>query len=208
MASYHFHSSPVPFASQTNNHRLTSSSEPSAFPHKQAQLGVEFKPCAYSVVCGGGLKTFNHVGNHRFRILARKFIERYSQADTRAAKSAIVSEIVALVCQAGGFFCKCKRGVWLEVGNRHAREKVGASLRNLLHSQYKSSTKARADRRRSDRKTVKQQQNQNQLSDQKRVDDTPLSDDSSTTSSCWGRSKDSLGFEYWLEENYFDIDVF
>jgi hypothetical protein len=208
MASYHFHSGPGPFASQTNNRRLTSSSEPSTFPHKQAQLRVDFKPCAYSVVCGRGIHTFYHVGNHRFRILARKFVVRYSQADTRVAKSAIVSEILALVRQAGGIFCKYKRGVWLEVGDRNAREKVGASLRDLLHTQYKSSTKARAERRRRNRKTVKQQQNQDQLSDQKRVDDTPLSDDSSTTSSCWGRSKDSLGFEYWLEENYFDIDVF
>jgi hypothetical protein len=208
MASYHFHSSPGPFASQTNNRRLTSSSEPSTFPHKQAQLRVEYKPCAYSVVCGRGLDAFNHVGNRRFRLLTRKSIERYSQAGTRAAKSAIVSEILALVRQAGGIFCKCKTGVWLEVGDRHAREKIGTSLRDLLHTKYKSSAKARAAGRRRNRKIVKQHQNQTQLFERKQVDDTQHSDDSSTTSSGWGRSKDSLGFEYWLEEKYFDIDVF
>jgi hypothetical protein len=207
MASYQFHSSPIAFASHTSNHRPLSRSEPSAFPRKTAQLRVDFKPCAYSVVCGRGSDTFKRVGNRRFRILARKSVERYSQADTRAAKSAIVSEILALVRQAGGIFCKCKTGVWLEVGDRHAREKIGASLRDLLHTQYKSSTKARADRRRS-RKYVKQQQNLKQVPTQMRVDDDQHSDVSSTTSSSWGRSKDSLGFEYWLEENYFDIDVF
>jgi hypothetical protein len=206
MASY-LDSSPGALASKANNPQLTSSSEPSAFPSKKAQLRVKYKPSDYSVVCGRGLETFNHVGNLRFRILVRKSIERYSQADTRTAKSVIVSEIIALIRQAGGFFCKYKKGVWLEVGSRHAREKVGASLRDLLHTQYRSSTKARAGRRRT-RKTVKQQKSQNQLSDQKQVDDNQYSDDSSTTSSCWGRSKDSLGFEYWLEENYFDIDVF
>ena len=208
MASNHFDSRPDAFASQTDNHQLTSSSEPSAFPpKKQAQLRMKFKPSDFSVVCGRGMETFNHVGNRRFRILVRMSIERYSQADTRAAKSIIVSEIIALIRRAGGIFCKYKRGVWLEVGARHAREKVGPSLRDLLHTQYRSSSKARAGRRRA-RKTVKQQQDQNQRSGQKQVDNSQHSDDSSTTSSCWGRSKDSLGFEYWLEEKYFDIDVF
>jgi hypothetical protein len=203
MASYHFDSKPGDFATQTKNHRRLTS----AFPSKKAQLRVNLKPSEYSVVCGRGKETFNHVGNHRFRILINKSKKRYSRADTRTAKSVIVSEIVALIRQSGGIFCKYKKGVWLEVGARHAREKVGASLRDLLHTQYRSSTKAKAHRRRT-RKTVKQQQNQNQLSEQKRVVDSQHSDDSSTTSSCWGRSKDSLGFEYWLEEKYFDIDVF
>jgi hypothetical protein len=39
------------------------------------------------------LGSFNHVGNRPFRILASMFIERYSQADTRTARSAIVSEM-------------------------------------------------------------------------------------------------------------------
>jgi hypothetical protein len=206
MASNHFDSSPGAFTSQTNNHQQTSSSEPSASGSKKTQL-VEFQPSNYSVVCGRGKDSFNNIGNRRFRCLASMFIERYSQADTRIAKSAIVSEIIAVIHQAGGNFCKYKRGAWLEVGKQHAREKVGASLRGLLHAQYRSSAKAKVGRR-TTRKTVKQQQNQFQLHDQKQVDDTQHSDDSSTTSSCWGMSKDSLGFEYWLEDNFFDIDVF
>jgi hypothetical protein len=209
MASNHVDSFPGAFTSQTNNHQRTSSIEPSASGSKKAQLRREFQLSDYSVVCGRGKGIYNsnHVGNRRFRSLASMFIERYSQADTRTAKSAIVSEIIAMIFQAGGNFCKCKKGVWLEVGDLHAREKVGASLRDLMPTQYRSSAKAKVDCR-TTQKNVKEKQNQNQLFDQKQLDDTQHSDDSSTTSSCWGRSKDSLGFEYWLEDNFFEIDVF
>jgi hypothetical protein len=216
MASNSFDpSSPGAVGSQTKNHQRTSGSAPSTSRSKKTQLLTEFQPCDYSVVCGRGQNSFNHVGNCRFRSLASMFTERYSQADTRTAKSAIVSEIITMIRQAGGNFCKYKRGKWLEVGDHHAREKVGASLRDLLHTQYRSSTKAKAKAKgakvgyRTPRKTgVKEKKKTNHLSDQKRADDTQHSDDSSTTSSCWGTSKDSLGFEYWLEDKFFDIEVF
>jgi hypothetical protein len=231
------HSSPGAFASKTNSHHRTSSSESSASGSNKKQLRVEFQPCDYSVVCGRGRETFNHVGNRYFRILASTFIERYSQAGSKAgstagskaAKSAIVSEIIAIIRQkAGRNFYKYERGAWFEVGDQYAREKVGALLRDLLHTQYRSSAKAKSSRR----KILKQKEHQNRQSGQKQVGGTEDSvegtedsvegtedsvegtedseDDSSTTSSCWGRSKDSLGFEYWLEEsdNFFDIDVF
>jgi hypothetical protein len=95
-------------------------------------------------------------------------------------------------------FCKFKKGSWCEVGDPQAREKVSALLRDLLHYQYRSSAKAKIGRR----STIKQHF--------KRVDDTDDSDDSSTTSLSWGSTKESLGFEYWLEEpdDFFEIDVF
>jgi hypothetical protein len=224
MASNHFDSSPSAFASQTNDHQRTSTSDLSAsrFRTGRSQLEVEFPPSNYSVVCGRGKISFNHVGNRRFRSLARKFIERYSHAERRA-KSAIVSEIIAVIHQAGGMFCKYQKGKWVEVGDHQAREKVSSLLRDLLHTQYRSSAKAKVGRRWSMQQNQDQQsvqvkdvrrwsmpQRQDQQSGQKRVDDTQHSDDCSTTSSCWGRSKNSLGFEYWLEESadFFDIDVF
>jgi hypothetical protein len=223
MASNHFDSSPST-ASQTNNHQRTSTSDLSAsrFRTGRSQLGVEFPPSNYSVVCGRGKISFNHVGNRRFRSLARKFIERYSHAERRA-KSAIVSEIIAVIHQAGGMFCKYQKGKWVEVGDHQAREKVSSLLRDLLHTQYRSSAKAKVGRRCSVQRNQDQQsvqakvdrrwsipESQDQQSGQKRVDDTQHSDDCSTTSSCWGRSKNSLGFEYWLQEpaDFFNIDVF
>jgi hypothetical protein len=213
MASNHFDSSPGAFASQTNKHWRTSTSEPStsessASRQKKPRLPVEFPTSDYSVVCGRGKDSFDHVGNHRFRILAKLSIERYSNADSRTEKSAIVSEIIAVIHQAGGIFCNFKKGEWCEVGDHQAREKVSSLMRDLLHTQYRSSAKAKVDRRTS--MTMKQNQNQNQVQDQqssqKRVD----SDDCSTTSSSWGTSENSLGFEYWLEEpaDFFEIDVF
>jgi hypothetical protein len=55
---------------------------------------------------------------------------------------------------------------------------------------------------------LRKQKHQQRNSCQKQIPED--SDDSSTTSSCWGRSKDSLGFEYWLEDSddFFEIDVF
>jgi hypothetical protein len=169
---------------------------------------MDFQPFYYSVVCGRGKHSCNHVGNRRFRILASMFIETYSEADSKAAKSAIVSEILAVIRQAGGNFYKYGKGAWFEVGDHCAREKVSALLRDLLHTQYRSSAKAKLGRR---LKTVrKQKPGQNSQSGLKQIKGTEGSDDCSTTSSCWGISENSLGFEYWLEESddFFDIDVF
>jgi hypothetical protein len=216
MASNHFESSPSALASQSNNKQRKSPSEPST-------SGIEFPLSNYSVVCGRGKISFNHVGNRRFRILTGMFVERYSRADSRSAKSVIVSDIIAVIHQAGGMFCKYHRGVWAEVGDHQAREKVGSLLRDLLHTQYRSSAKAKVGRRWSMQNDQDQQsvqakvdrrwsmpQHQDQQSDQKLVDNTDDSDDCSTTSSSWGSTKESLGFEYWLEEpaDFFDIDVF
>jgi hypothetical protein len=210
MASHHFHSSPsaFAFAPQTHNHQRTSTPGPSASSSKKSQLPAEFQPSSYSVVCGRGKDSFNHVGNRRFRALVTMFIERYSQAGSKVAKSAIVSEIIDVIRRAGGNFCKLQRGAWFEVGDHQAREKVGALLRDLLHTQYRSSAKAKVRRRCSLQHN--QNQDQNQQSGQTSVDDTDDSDDCSTTSTCWGSTKESLGFEYWLEEpdDFFEIDVF
>jgi hypothetical protein len=207
---------PVAFASQTTKHdqrTSKSSSEPSTSAPKTTQLRVD-QPCDYSVVCGRGKDSFNHAGNRRFRILSSMYVGRYSEADSKRAKSAIVSEIIEVIRQAGGDFCKYESGAWFDVGDHCAREKVSALLRDLLHTRYRSSAKAKIGRRQKTvRKTVrKQKQHQNPQSDQNQVEveGTEVSDDSSTTSSCWGRSENSLGFEYWLEESddFFDIDVF
>jgi hypothetical protein len=135
------------------------------------------------------------------------FIERYSRADTKAAKSVIVSEIIDVIHQADGNFCKFKKGAWIEVGDHHAREKVSSLLRDFLHTQYRSSAKAKISRRKAD-KTGIRKDNEAEQSNQKLVDDTTHSDASSTSSMRWGSTEDSLGFEYWLEDDFFDIDVF
>jgi hypothetical protein len=207
MASNQSDPSPNIIPLQANN------KTPFAFGSKtgRSQLEGNFQPCVYSVICGRGQEIFKHVGNCRFRILTSSFLESYSRAGgikyAKSAKSAIVSNIVATIRHAGGNFCKYEKGAWFEVGDHCAREKVSTLLRDLLHGQYRSSTKGKLAHRRA-RKLIKkrnQQYDQQQL-----VQGTEHSDDSSTASSSssssayWGR--DSLGSQYLPDDVFFDIE--
>jgi hypothetical protein len=135
-------------------------SEPFAFGSKTArsQLGDYFQPSDYSVICARGQSSFNHAGNCRFRTLTGSFFQSYSLAGSKTVKSAIVSDIVATVRQAGGNFCRNEKGAWFEVGDHCAREKVSTLLRDLLHTQYRSSGKAKLAHRRAQNLTKKQNQ--------------------------------------------------
>jgi hypothetical protein len=172
----------------------------------RSRLGVDFQPSNLSVICGRGRQN-NHTGNQKFRMLAATFVEEYSRADTKTTKSNLVFNIVTMIRQAGGNFCKEEDGVWFEVGDRFAREKVSAFFRDKLHTQYRSSSTAKSTLRR-DRN--RKRQTQIQQYGQQMVDSTGYSDDSSMalSSSSGISSTDSLGFDYSLEIGFFDIDVF
>jgi hypothetical protein len=138
---------------------------------------------------GRGKQNFNHVGNRRFRIIAGMFLERYSAATSKQERSTIVAEILAMVRHAGGNFCKVQGGHWWEVAKAVAREKVGALMRDCLHTQYRSSTKAKVARKKAFREqdnTLAMPQATPQtgvsVGGDGKCDD---SDDSSTASSCW-----------------------
>ncbi len=178
----------------------------------RSQLGIDFQPSNLSVICGREKDSRSHEGNHHFRTLASSFVERYSRADSKAVKSALVFNIVTMIRQAGGHFCKYEKGTWFEVGDRCAREKVSAYFRDMLHDQYRSSAKAkntlRRDRNRnkSQSQTKTQTQTQTQQQRQQPIDGAGGhdSDDSSLSSSCWGSSLDFQAF--LLEDEPFDID--
>jgi hypothetical protein len=187
---------------------------------KRSQLGVDFQPSDLSVICGRGKDSYNHTGNGCFRILASVYVERYSRADCKTAKSAIVCNIVTMIRQAGGHFCKkCENGTWYEVGDRCAREKVSAYFRDMLHTQYRSSTKAKTTLRRVRNRNKSETQAQQQC--QLAVDISGVegicgvdgisghdSDDSSLSLSCWESSFHGMWCNYSLEIDFFDIEVF
>jgi hypothetical protein len=196
---------PDPEPLQANNERTYASERLASSPRTlRSQLGSDFQPSRYSVICGrGGKASYDHPGNYLLRMLASTFVADYSPAGRKLAKSAIVANIVAVIRQQGGHFCKFEKGAWFEVGDYYAREKVSASFRDSLHTDYRSSANAKIARRRAAGR--KQDATQTQQYDLPLID---MDTGHSMSSSCSGSSTDSLGFDHSTELDFFDIDVF
>jgi len=115
-------------------------------PHGKRQLSPFFQPGAYDVICARGKTAHAHPGNQGFRELVKIHREAYATATTKYQKSQIVSRVTNVVRQSSpeGGFVKNINGVWYEVGDRAAKEKIGQTMRDLLHKKYTSSTKAKA----------------------------------------------------------------
>ena len=126
-----------------NDHTYTSMN---ITPRGRQRLPDFFQPGCYDVVCARGKKAYQHEGTQRFRGLVRLHQESYGELTCKHEKSKIVSHIVNTVrqCSQAGGFVKLIDGVWYEVGDRAAKEKVGQTFRDLLHNKYSSSTKAKA----------------------------------------------------------------
>jgi hypothetical protein len=181
----------------------------------RSELGVDFRPSLFSVICGRGKDSYDHAGNHHFRELASMFVARYSRAGSKAEKSEIVSEMVGMIHQAEGIFCKYEKGAWFKVGDQCAREKASALLRGMLYKR-RSFAKAKAHAKlfcpRTNEMESNTTQKPRQYAQPQLVDGIDSSDDSSISSSlaCWGSSKDPLLVEdenYSLEheDDFFDV---
>jgi hypothetical protein len=75
--------------------------------------------------------------------------DAYAKGESKLFKSLVVSKVVKGIQKASpeGGFVKPINGVWYEVGDDMAREKVGEVLQDKNHrSHYKSSTKAKHHR--------------------------------------------------------------
>ena len=120
------------------------------------------------MICGRGKQFTSSPGNLRLAGIVREYLQEYSRvAHDKAAKSQIVSNILRRAKQPqpgrndvhhddGIYFVKqgtrtssCHNRVrYYEVDDSVAREKIGGMLRDRLHSQYKSSSKAKTAKRR------------------------------------------------------------
>lgn len=112
-------------------------------------LAPEYTPGEFDVICARGKQAKNHSGNVRYRRIIVEKMKIYDEAPTKLEKTVIVSEIldsVRTVSPNGGFIKKFD-GRWFEVGDHIAREKIGQSLRDMLHTKYSSSTQAKKIRR-------------------------------------------------------------
>mmetsp|Transcript_10969 Transcript_10969/g.16877 ORF Transcript_10969/g.16877 Transcript_10969/m.16877 type:complete len:182 (-) Transcript_10969:27-572(-) len=112
-----------------------------------ASLPPCYQPTQYDVICGKGKKCYNHAGNKLFRKIVEEYLKEYSTAATKLDKSIIVSTIVHGVRTKGGFVKVDDEGIWHDVGDEFARERVGQTIRDMLHHQYRSSTTAKRKRR-------------------------------------------------------------
>jgi hypothetical protein len=201
MASNQFGHGPNAIPLQANSNNAKYASKPFAAGSKtgRSQLGDDFQPSVYSVICGRGKETFNHVGNCSFHILTSFFLESYSRDVRKTFRAVIISEIVAMIRQAGGNFCRYEEGSWFEVGDSCARKKVSNVFRDLMQTQQQCSIKVAKKQNLARRRARTLNKKQNQQS----VQGTGHSDDSSAASSpsCWGSNTDSLVGPYLLDDD-------
>jgi hypothetical protein len=114
----------------------------------ESPLPEDFVPNNYCVLCGKGKEYFDFIGNRRFRTIVAMNLDRYKNTKEKVGKSVIVSEVMRVVRNAGGIFCRYDQGAWWQVTEGTAREKVGALFRDFLHTKYRSSGKAKVEARR------------------------------------------------------------
>jgi hypothetical protein len=92
-------------------------------------------PSKFDVICARGSSAAKHVGNLRFREIIRQSLPRYNAAKTKMEKSLIVTSIVDAVRDSspnGGFIKQDRNGMWYDVGDAIAREKVGQNMRDQV----------------------------------------------------------------------------
>lgn len=108
-------------------------------------LPTDYKPGKFSIICGRGKGSYTAAGNAAFRALVKNNLQRYHDAPGRLEKSFIVSEVLNMIresCPVGAFV-KCEKGRWYDLDDTVCREKVGSLFRDFLHTEYKSSSKAK-----------------------------------------------------------------
>ena len=136
----------APARSPASSETKQSSSQAWSCPKK---LEAGYVLGAYDVICGRGNQCRDHHGNIFFRKVIEENLANYLRAKTKSDKSNVVSQIVDAVRQEGGDFVRLEESNarWCQVSERALREKVGQSLRDVLHTQYRSSNKAKKRRK-------------------------------------------------------------
>lgn len=132
----------------SNSDKKLSSSPSSSTKDLVKQLPDDFEPGEFDVVCSRGKQAMNSPGNVRYRALIKENLQRYSTSNTKQEKSAIVSNIIDNIQSKSpqGGFVRSVNNRWYKVSDHIAREKTGQSFRDMLHTQYRSSTKAKRKR--------------------------------------------------------------
>lgn len=110
------------------------------------RLPVEYVPDSTTIICGRGKACTASPGNIRLKKIVTEHIEQYSLAEKKAEKTKTVDSIIDAVQGQGkdqGMFVRRQNGTWWEVEDSFAREKVGSMIRDILYTQYRSSSRAK-----------------------------------------------------------------
>ncbi|KAL3907517.1 MAG: hypothetical protein SGILL_008842 [Bacillariaceae sp.] len=115
---------------------------------KRVLLGTKFVPGPHAVICGRGKACTSSPGNKKLRAYVDSFAKSYGSAANKEQKSKIVSTIISLIEEPeGGAFVKFEESTWWKVDEAYAREKIGNLFRDVLHTKYRSSSKAKQARK-------------------------------------------------------------
>ncbi|CAJ1926465.1 unnamed protein product [Cylindrotheca closterium] len=105
-------------------------------------LGSSFQPSNWDVICHNSKEYQDHIGNKRFKICVENHLSSYMKAPSRIAKSVVITNLVNSIRdsateQGGGGFVRFDNscGLWYEVGEKIARDKVGQALREAARLQ-------------------------------------------------------------------------
>lgn len=112
-----------------------------------AKVGL---PSKFDVLCGQSRICANHTGNRRFQVVLDIYAPRYNAATSKQEKMTLTKEIVGCIAAANGRFLKYKDGLWVEISNVTARDKVSHALRTKVQS-----WKRQQEERKSDKTTSK-----------------------------------------------------
>jgi hypothetical protein len=84
------------------------------------------------ILCGRDKICHSHVGNKHFRRLVESYRLEYQNARCRDHKTQITCSVIEMVHRNGGRFLKLDEnaGIWEEVDEQYAREKVSHALRS------------------------------------------------------------------------------
>jgi hypothetical protein len=111
---------------QTGSFRTTITQHNDGFNKVKKQ-----KPGEFDILCGRGRSFQEHSGNRVLRQMVKLHSERYRRAQRRQ-RAQIASEIVAAFNATGNHFLKNndKNGIWEEIDDEVAREKVAHCFRS------------------------------------------------------------------------------
>mmetsp|Transcript_10349 Transcript_10349/g.18504 ORF Transcript_10349/g.18504 Transcript_10349/m.18504 type:complete len:472 (-) Transcript_10349:377-1792(-) len=100
-----------------------------------------FVPTEKDVICGWARQNHRHPGNQRFRKLVEHSVPLYLAAKTKNDKTQVIAAVVEKVRRdsvGGGFVKKDHQtGLWFEIGDDKARDKVGHAIRRVIDEEKK-----------------------------------------------------------------------